>query len=119
MEAARRLAGVRPWKVKGEWIYPHSTDVLAVARLQLIEYYLQKRRHTVYNTIRGCNVLKDCKGAERRHGTPPPPILGGAGHDSARTAGVRGGGRMERPSPGSGARGPTGAAHCRGGGVTA
>ena len=24
VEAARRLTGMRPWKVKGEWIYPHS-----------------------------------------------------------------------------------------------
>ena len=36
VEAARRLAGMCPWKVKGEWVYPHSTDVLAA------EYYIQK-----------------------------------------------------------------------------
>ena len=71
MEAARRLTGMRPRKVKGEWIYPHSADVLAAAHLQPIEYYLRKRRHAVYNTIRGRNVLKECEGAERRRGTPP------------------------------------------------
>ena len=29
VEAARRLTGMHPRKVKGEWIYPHSADVLA------------------------------------------------------------------------------------------
>ena len=53
------------------WVYPHSTDVLAAAHLQSIEYYLRKRRHNVYNTIRGRDVLKECEGAERRRGTPP------------------------------------------------
>ena len=71
VEAARRLTGMRPRKVKGEWVYPHSADVLAAAHLQPIEYYLRKRRHTVYNTIRGRDVLKECEGAERRRGTPP------------------------------------------------
>ena len=67
VEAARRLAGMRPWKVKVEWVYPHSTDVLTAAHLQPIKYYLQKRRHIVYNTIRG----RECEGAERCRGTPP------------------------------------------------
>ena len=71
MEAARRLTGMRPRKVKGEWVYPHSVDVLAAAHLQPIEYYIQKRRHTVHNTIRDRDVLKECEGAERRCGTPP------------------------------------------------
>ena len=36
VEAARRLTGMRPRKVKGEWVYPHSADVLAAAHLQPI-----------------------------------------------------------------------------------
>ena len=71
VEAARRLAGMLPQKVKGVWIYPHSADVLAVALLQPIKFYIRKRRHIVYNTIRGRDVLKECEGAERRRGTPP------------------------------------------------
>ena len=51
VEAARRLTGMRPRKVKGEWVYLHSADVLAAAYLQIIEHYVQKRRHTVHNTI--------------------------------------------------------------------
>ena len=34
-------------------------------------YYIQKHRHTVYNTIRDRDVLKECEEAERRRGTPP------------------------------------------------
>ena len=34
-------------------------------------YYIQKRRHTVHNTIRDRDVLKECEGAERRRGTSP------------------------------------------------
>ena len=70
VEAARRLTGMCPRKVKGEWVYPHSADVPAAAHLQTIEYYIQKRRHTVHNTIRDHSVLKECEGAERRRGTP-------------------------------------------------
>ena len=58
VEAKRRLTGMRPRKVNGEWVYPHSADVMAAAHLQPIEYYLPKRRHTVYNTIRGRDILK-------------------------------------------------------------
>ena len=41
-----------------------------MATAQPIVYYIQKRRHTVRNTIRDCSVLKECTGAERRRGTP-------------------------------------------------
>ena len=71
VEAARRLTGMRPRKVEGKWVYPHSADVLTAAQLQTIENYIQKRRHTVYNNIRDRKALKECEGAERRRGTPP------------------------------------------------
>ena len=71
VEAARRLTGMRPRKVKGEWAYPHYANILAAAHLQTIEYYIQNRRHSAHNTIRDRNVLKECEGAERRRGTPP------------------------------------------------
>ena len=41
MEAARRITGMRPRKVAGKWVYPHSADVLAAAHLQPIAYYIQ------------------------------------------------------------------------------
>ena len=70
VEAAWRLTGMRPRKVKGEWVYPHSADVLTTAHLKTIEHYIQKRRHTVYNTIWDRDVLKECEGVERRRGIP-------------------------------------------------
>ena len=53
--------GMRPRKVKEELVYLHSADVLVlvVAHLQPIAYYIQKRRHTVHNTIQDRNVLKE------------------------------------------------------------
>ena len=71
VEAARRLTGMRPRKVAGTWVYLHSADVLAVAHLQTVAHYIQVRRHTVHNTIRDRDVLKEFRGAERRRGTPP------------------------------------------------
>ena len=54
VEAARRLTGMRPQKVKGVWIYPHSANVLTTVHLQPIECYLRKRRHTVYTRSLRC-----------------------------------------------------------------
>ena len=71
VEAARYLTGMRPRSIDGKWVYPHSADIFVTAHLQTIEYYIQKRCHTVHNTIRGRDALKDCKGAERCRNTPP------------------------------------------------
>ena len=68
---ARQLTSMRPWKVKGGWVYQHSDDDLATTHLQPIKYYIQKRRHTVHNTIQDPNVLKECRGAETRRSIPP------------------------------------------------
>ena len=62
---------MRPWKVKGEGVYPHSADVLTATHLQSIEYYIQKRGHTIRNTIQDRDVLKECRGAKRCRRTPP------------------------------------------------
>ena len=75
MEAARRLTGMRPWKVKGEWVYPHFADGLAAAHLQTIEYYTQNCRHTVCNTIWDRDVLKEARG-RRGAGAPHPVYFG-------------------------------------------
>lgn len=42
IEAARRLMGIHPRKVKRVWVYPHFTEVLAAAHLQPIQYYTKK-----------------------------------------------------------------------------
>jgi hypothetical protein len=117
VEAARRLTGMRPRKEKGEWVYPHSADVLAAAHLQPIQYYIQSRRHTVNNTIRGRDVLKECEGAERRRGTPPRLfwVEQDMTAPERRDYVAEGGGRDPPPAGAPLARGSAGAAHYRGG----
>ena len=70
VEAARRLTGTRPKEVKGEWVYPHTADVLRAAGLQTLEHYIDKRRHTIATTIQGRPILEECRRAERLTGTP-------------------------------------------------
>ena len=111
---------MRPRKVKGEWVYPHSADVLVAAHLQTIEYYIQKRRHTVYNTIRGRDVLKECEGAERRRGTPPRLFWAEqdmTGPEQREYLWGGRGGKHTHPDGILRARGPAGAAHYRRGAV--
>ena len=59
-----------PRKVKGVWEYPHSADVLAVARLQPIAAYVARRRRTVPRSIEGRPILEECQGAERARESP-------------------------------------------------
>ena len=68
-EVARRLTGMRPKQVKGVWVYPHTADVLRAAGLRTLEQYIDKRRHTIANTIRGRPILEECKRTERVTGT--------------------------------------------------
>ena len=71
VEAARRLTGTRPKRVNGVWEYPHSADVLEAAGLTTIADAIAKRRSSIAKTIEGRRVLKECREAERRRGSPP------------------------------------------------
>ena len=108
----RRLTGMRLQKVKGEWVYPHSADVLEIAHPQPIKHYIQKHRHLVHNTIRDCGVLKECMGGGEVQ-RPILPILGWAVHGGTSTMGIRGGKGRKHSPPGSisRARGSADAAH--------
>ena len=70
VEAARRLTGMRPKKRGETWVYPKSADVLREARLKTIREYIAKRRQTVLRTIVDRPILEECRGAERRRGSP-------------------------------------------------
>ena len=75
VEAARRITGKRPRKVKRKgqediWVYPHSADVLEAAGLHPLRHYIDKRRATIATTIQGRPTLLECMGAERSEGTP-------------------------------------------------
>ena len=71
VEAARRLTGMKPKQVNGVWEYPHSADVLKAAGLTTIAETITKRRSNIAKTIEGRRVLKECREAERRRGSPP------------------------------------------------
>ena len=70
VEAARRLTGIRPKKRGEAWVYPKSADVLREARLKTIREYIAKRRQTVLCMIADRPILEECRGAERRRGSP-------------------------------------------------
>ena len=70
MEAARRLTGMRPTKRGDVWVYPKSAAVLREARLKTIGEYIAKRRQTVLRAIADRPILEECRGAERRRGSP-------------------------------------------------
>ena len=70
VKCARRLTGMRPSKCGYNWVCPKSADVLCVARLQLLRYYIQKRRATVAKAIAIWPILEECRGVVRLCGTP-------------------------------------------------
>ena len=52
------------------WSYPKSADVLRAAHLQTIRGYIAKRRQTVLRAVADRPILEECRGAERRRGSP-------------------------------------------------
>jgi hypothetical protein len=72
VEAARRMTGMRPQRrTEGPWAYPHSRDVLAADWMKPMEHYIRKSRARIAKTIEGWPLLTECRGAERRLGSPP------------------------------------------------
>ena len=70
MRAARRLTGMRPTKRGDVWVYPKSAAVLRSARLRTIGEYIAKHRQTVLRAVADRPMLEECRGAERRRGSP-------------------------------------------------
>ena len=72
VEVARRMMGMCPQqRTVGPLIYPKSADMLASARLKPVATYIHWRRHTIAKTIKGRALLEECRGAERKFGSPP------------------------------------------------
>ena len=61
---------MRPRKEGGVWKYPHSADVLQAAGLRTIADCIALRRANIARTIRDRKVLKECREAQRRRGSP-------------------------------------------------
>ena len=70
VEAARRLTGMRPSKQGDSWVYPKSADVLRAARLRTVGEYIARGRQTVLRAIADRPILEECRGVERRRGSP-------------------------------------------------
>ena len=77
VECAWRLMGMQPCKRGDKWVYPKFASLLRVAGLQLLCYYIQKRRPTVAKTIAMRSVFEECKG-RRGYAEPQFTILGGS-----------------------------------------
>ena len=70
--AARILTGMRPKQARdGSWEYPRTSEVLRKAGLHTISDYIGQRRANIARKIASRPVLAECRGAERRRGTPP------------------------------------------------
>ena len=61
---------MRPKKRGDSWVYPKLADVLRAARLRTIGEYIARRRHTVLRAIADRPILEECRGVERRRGSP-------------------------------------------------
>ena len=70
VKVARRLTCMRPKVIKEEWICLHFTNVLQATGLRTLEHYIDKRRHTIGNTIRDLPMLDECRGAEKATSIP-------------------------------------------------
>ena len=71
MEEARRITGIQPTKRGETWVYPKSVSVLRAARVRKIGEYIANRRRNILRTIADRPILEECRGAERRRGSPP------------------------------------------------
>ena len=71
VEAARRITGMRPTKRGETWVYPKSVSVLQAARVRTIGEYIADCRRNILRTIADRPILEECRGVERRRGSPP------------------------------------------------
>ena len=71
VECCCRITGMRPRKRGETWVYPASVAVLKVAGIRKVEHYIRRRCHTIHQTITDRPILKECRGSERRRGSPP------------------------------------------------
>ena len=71
VECCRRITGMRPRKRGETWTYPASATALKAAGVRTVEHYIRQRHHTIHRTIIDRPILEECRGSERRHGSPP------------------------------------------------
>lgn len=88
--AACQMSGRRARRGRGnggEWVYPPSREVRKAANLQLVSYYLGKRRARIAFDMENAAYLTTMQGFSEDAGVTKPPVLVGSG-----LVGSRGGG---------------------------
>ena len=68
--AARRLAGMYPKLIDGQWEYPPVAEALEAASLHPMDVYLARRRAGLLALIGARPVYDLCRNTERLPGTP-------------------------------------------------
>ena len=71
VEVTRCITGMRLTKRGETWVCPKSVSVLRAARVRTIAECIAARRHNILRTIADRPILEECRGAERRQGSPP------------------------------------------------
>ena len=56
-------------RVNGAWECPKKTEALAAARLNPMQYYIDKHQAMIAQTIKARHILEEYRGAEQRKGT--------------------------------------------------
>jgi hypothetical protein len=65
------MTGMRPQRqTAAPWVYPKSADVLAATRFKPVATYITRRRHNIAKIIEDQALLEECRGAERKRGSP-------------------------------------------------
>ena len=70
VKAACRMMGMLPKLISGRWKYPMTQTVLAAAVLRTIERDVRVRMDRILNWVQDRPILKMCRSAERRCGSP-------------------------------------------------
>jgi len=68
--AARRITGMMPHRVGGEWVYPATSDVLKKAGMYTIERYISIRRSKFVDYVATRPIGEVFNGVERLSGSP-------------------------------------------------
>ena len=72
---ARRLSGLMPRLVSGEWHYPPIEEALATAGLEPLEVYITRRRETLLAQITSRPIYRICEATNRLPSTPPTTLV--------------------------------------------
>ena len=74
-KVARRLSGLMPRLVNGEWFYPPIAEALQTAGLEPLEVYITRRRETLLAQVEQRPIYRICQATNRLPSTPPTTLV--------------------------------------------